>query len=235
VTGDGTVCVLFDIDGTLCDTNEVDGLCYRHAAASALGVRPEEVDWSDAPHRSDSGIARWLWERFRSRPPTREEQASLRAEFVERLHDELRRRPSRFCSVPGAAELLHDLRGVKFAIGIGTGGWRASAELKLAAAGLDTTLLHATADDAEARAEIFSLAYRRVVGTRPFLKVLLVGDAVSDVETARHMGWGFLGVGSGADADRLRDAGARTIVADYVPLDAKMVELLCERGVDVTC
>jgi hypothetical protein len=64
------LCVIFDIDGTLCDTNAVDDECYRRAAAAVLDLPTSQIDWTDAPHITDSGIARWLWERLRGRAPT---------------------------------------------------------------------------------------------------------------------------------------------------------------------
>jgi phosphoglycolate phosphatase-like HAD superfamily hydrolase len=33
------LCVIFDLDGTLCDTSDVDDECYQMAAAAALGVQ----------------------------------------------------------------------------------------------------------------------------------------------------------------------------------------------------
>ncbi len=46
--------VIFDIDGTLTDTNAVDGECYAAAFEREFG-RP--VDWRNLTHRTDSGIA----------------------------------------------------------------------------------------------------------------------------------------------------------------------------------
>src|SRR5919201_6095231 len=69
-TGMTQLCVIFDLDGTLCDTNAVDDDCYRQAAAATLAVPPSEIDWTSAPHITDSGIAHWLWERLRGRVPT---------------------------------------------------------------------------------------------------------------------------------------------------------------------
>jgi len=38
------LCVIFDLDGTLCDTNAVDDDCYRRAAAATLAVPPSGID-----------------------------------------------------------------------------------------------------------------------------------------------------------------------------------------------
>jgi phosphoglycolate phosphatase-like HAD superfamily hydrolase len=223
-------CVLFDVDGTLCDTDEVDGRCYREAAGVALGLPPEHIDWSEAPDRTDSGIARWLWTVFRKRAPTSEEQLLLRRDFVERLRSELLLRPSRFGCIPGAPRLVRELSDSGIPTGIGTGGWRPSAELKLTAAGLDASILHATADDHETRTAIFSLARLRTAGTAWKGRTLLIGDSVWDVDTARRLEWGFLGVGSGAAAEALRSAGAARVIPDYQGIDWRHIETLMEDG-----
>jgi phosphoglycolate phosphatase-like HAD superfamily hydrolase len=215
------LCVIFDIDGTLCDTSDVDDVCYRYAAAAALKVSPSEIDWTGAPHHTDSGIARWLWERFRARSPSREELDRLRDDFLRRLEAERVADANRFRPVRAAPQFLDGLRRVAPILGIGTGGWRVSAEFKLGAAGIDPGLLYATADDAESRAEIFSLAWTRASADseRP-RATILVGDSVWDVATARKLGWRFLGVGTGAAAGRLHRAGAAVVVPDYVGPDA---------------
>ena len=127
----------------------------------------------------------------------------------------------RFRPIRGAGEFLDGLRLAATVLGIGTGGWRASAELKLAAAQLDSRMLYATADDAETRIEIFSVARTRAIGDsgEPSATVL-VGDSVWDVATARMLRWCFLGVGVGAAATRLHKAGAAVVVPDYADLDA---------------
>jgi beta-phosphoglucomutase-like phosphatase (HAD superfamily) len=216
-----STCVLFDVDGTLCDTSAVDDLCYRQAAAAALHITPEEADWSLAPHRTDSGIARWLWQRHRGRPPTQEERDDLRRAFVRRLEEERLADPGRLRCIPGAPRFVEDLRRVNVCVGIGTGGWRPSAELKLAASGLDPALLHATADDHETRDEIFLLAWSRAMdGSARPPTTLLIGDSICDVGTARRLGWSFLGIASGEARERLQGAGAVSIVPDYAGLDA---------------
>lgn len=216
------LCMIFDIDGTLCDTNAVDDDCYREAAAVALDVAPAQIDWTDAPHMTDPGIARWLWNRLRARPPTPDEITRLQLAFLQRLKAQLVGHAQRFRAVRGAPALLENLRAAGVVLGIGTGGWRVSAELKLGTAGLPADLLYATADDAEARVDIFSLACTRANGgSSTSATTVLIGDRTWDVATARELGWRFLGVGTGAAAAALRNAGAAIVVPDYADLDVR--------------
>ena len=97
---------------------------------------------------------------------------------------------------------------------------RVSAELKLSTAGLPVNLLYATADDAEARVDIFALAWDRATAHSAAPRAtILIGDRVWDVACARQLGWRFVGVGTGAAAARLREAGATMVVPDYAGLD----------------
>jgi phosphoglycolate phosphatase-like HAD superfamily hydrolase len=59
--------VVFDIDGTLTDTNLVDGECYWRAVREVLGLSGERPDWSDFHHVTDVGIAAELCARHLGR------------------------------------------------------------------------------------------------------------------------------------------------------------------------
>ena len=49
--------VVFDIDGTLTDTNLVDAECYWRVVSEVLRLSEERPDWSDFHHVTDVGIA----------------------------------------------------------------------------------------------------------------------------------------------------------------------------------
>ena len=214
------LCVIFDIDGTLCDTNAVDDHCYRCAAAAALGIPAAQVDWASVDEITDSAIARCLWQRHRTRAPSPAEMKAFQFDFVRRLQAEQLTDAERFQPVRAAPTFLDSLGRAGAIVGIGTGGWRLSAEFKLRTAGIPTELLYATADDSEVRTDIFSLAYQRARGKGvASLDTVLVGDTVRDVATARKLGWRFLGIGSGPKAAELCIAGARTVVPNYVDLE----------------
>src|SRR5687768_7051363 len=54
--------VLFDIDGTLTRTEDVDTRCYLCALGEALGTTDIDTDWAKYRDVTDSGIASALWE-----------------------------------------------------------------------------------------------------------------------------------------------------------------------------
>ena len=49
--------VIFDVDGTLSCTSEVDDRCWMDAAAHVIGVRDMSTDWSTYSHSTDEAIA----------------------------------------------------------------------------------------------------------------------------------------------------------------------------------
>lgn len=206
---------IFDIDGTLTATNDVDDECFFRAVSETLGVDCGAVDWSDMPHVTDSAIARSLWTRERGGEPTQRDIQALQRRFLTMLRAELARAPNRFAAIDGAVAIFRHLRSVGWDTAIATGGWGASAAIKLSAAGLMTTSVPlACADDAESREDIVRLAWRKAEAAagRRFERVVSVGDGPWDVRTARSLGLPFVGVGTGVVEHRLRSAGATTIL-----------------------
>ncbi|HJU88525.1 MAG TPA: HAD family hydrolase [Gemmatimonadaceae bacterium] len=212
---------VFDIDGTLTDTNAVDDECYLQAVGEALGIGVPSLDWSDAPHVTDSALLRWLAERHACELDASLESAIMQR-FVKLLQQQLRESPNRFGAVRGAAGIRAALENRGWHVALATGGWAMSAELKLGAIGFDMTdVAIATGSDAVTRGAIVRLAHEKAMakyGT--FGRVVSVGDGVWDARTAAEVGWPFVGIASGAQADRLRDCGAATILPDLEDVSA---------------
>jgi phosphoglycolate phosphatase-like HAD superfamily hydrolase len=59
-----------------------------------------------------------------------------------------------------------------------------------------------------------------------FASITYVGDGVWDVRAARELGWRFIGIAAGEQAERLREAGAGLIVPNYCPVEAFLALLL---------
>jgi phosphoglycolate phosphatase-like HAD superfamily hydrolase len=193
----------------------VDDECFLRAVGETLGVDCGTVEWSEMPHVTDSAIARFLWMRYRGKPPERRDLQALQRRFLTILRAELAKAPDRFAAIDGAVAIFSHLTSVGWNVAVATGGWGESAAVKLSAAGVTTTSVPlACADDAESREEIVQLAWRKAeaaAGTR-FERIVSVGDAVWDVRTARSLGLPFVGIGRGVVESRLRSAGATTVL-----------------------
>jgi phosphoglycolate phosphatase-like HAD superfamily hydrolase len=211
--------VLFDIDGTLTQTNAVDDRCFLCALGEALGAADLDADWAKYPDVTDSAISAALFEACRGAPPGDDELAAVRRRFVGLLEAEFARDPGLCREVPGAGAVLAGLARAGYALALATGGWRESAELKLRRAGLwDAGLPLASANDARSREAILASARARAAarwGVGSFESVTAVGDAVWDVRAARKFGCPFVGIAAGERAERLRREGARWVFVDY--------------------
>ncbi|MEM1248471.1 MAG: HAD hydrolase-like protein [Acidobacteriota bacterium] len=204
--------LIFDIDGTLTDTVDVDGECFQESVRQILGLDLTD-EWSSFEQVTDQGIT----DELLSQRTARERMAlgyRLRQDFFERLGDRARRSPERFAEIPGAAELLQELdeRAVDYALA--TGGWRPSAELKLAMARLPAKRLRATSSETSIRIQIFASA---AAGRT---NVTLLGDGLWDATVARRLGWRFVArAAPGAKSEALLQAGAEGVVHDWTELE----------------
>ena len=217
--------VIFDIDGTLTDTNEVDEAGFAQAVMREFGFTGFSTDWSDYEHCVDRFIVGELVHRYAQRAVTAEELERFQNTFLQVLRDACTEAPERFTPIAGAAKLLARLReDANQAIAFATGGYRLTAGFKLEQAGLEVADLPlASADDGLSREEIIGTAQARAgraYGVSHFARIVSVGDGLWDLRTARSLNLPFMGVGVGARAERLRAAGAGAVVADYREVDA---------------
>ncbi len=214
---------VFDIDGTLTRTDEVDGTCYVQAVLEVLRIGPITTDWHRYRHVTDSGILQEVVESRHGRPPSAAEAREVLLRFQELLGAALAGGPHLCLPVeggPGAIRRLLAEPGQ--AVALATGGWGETARLKLRLAGYDLgnfgNAAFASASDSPVRTEIMEIAERRARAAHRvdgFETIMYVGDGLWDARAAAELGWGFLGVGSGEQAARLEAAGARAVIDVY--------------------
>ncbi|HEX3282480.1 MAG TPA: haloacid dehalogenase-like hydrolase [Pyrinomonadaceae bacterium] len=211
---------IFDVDGTLTETNSIDGICFVQAFADAHAITEINTNWIDYPYVTDSGIMFQIFAERLGRPPDDAELQSYKACLRNLLETHWSRDSSLFAEVSGASCTLTRLTQEKdWAVALATGCWRVSAELKLRAAGIQTEHLPAAfAEDGLSREAILQTAVSRarlLYKQKGFAKIVSVGDAVWDVQAARALGMAFVGVGKGDRELRLRRAGATHVLEDY--------------------
>jgi phosphoglycolate phosphatase-like HAD superfamily hydrolase len=212
---------IFDIDGTLTDTNGVDDDCYRAAVAGALHIDPGSYDWTKAAHITDAGIFQWVAGELGRPEPTRAETDHAIATLGEELIAVCDREPHRFVEIAGAGAALEAIREDGWYIAVATGCWGVSARIKLRAAAIDVpNEVIACADDAIARADIVQLAQRRAEEFygRTFDRVVSLGDGPWDVRAADELRMPFIGIGD--RMTELRLLGATGVLHDYRDLHA---------------
>jgi HAD superfamily hydrolase (TIGR01549 family) len=213
--------LIFDLDGTLVDT------VYAHVFAwqRALGERGMAIDGWKIHRRI--GMSGGLFTRAVGRELGREltdEEAAAIQDHHGRVFRELL--PDRR-ALPGAAELLADLRGHDVVHGIATSGRRPEINASLAVLGVPAeTVVVARGDVARAKPEpdLFLECARRLQADARDCYV--VGDAVWDLLAARRARMLSVGLLSGGyGADELLEAGAYRVYRDAAELHASLDEL----------
>lgn len=191
--------VLFDIDGTLLDSYAFDTELFLRAVQEHTGRRISG-DWGAYTHATDSGLLREACPELDA-----EAVAAIRARFTALTREHLAAQPGGaeggHLGIPGAAafvEALLDRRDLR--VGVATGGWRQTAELKLRHIGLGDALevgrlALATATDHYDRAEILRKAQARALNGRTPAHRVYFGDGEWDRRTCAALGVAFVAIG----------------------------------------
>jgi phosphoglycolate phosphatase-like HAD superfamily hydrolase len=180
-----------------------------------------DTDWSHYPHTTDPGIFNDVFTSRTGRTPTAREVSLFRQHFTQLLAAASSQSP--FVPVAGADRLLSRLaQEGSHRVSLATGGWRDSARLKMASAGMcfdDHPA--ASADDALDRESILRLSMQRATERygESFACTVYVGDGVWDARACRSIGISFIGIGAGSRATRLSAEGAVCVFPDFSDAD----------------
>jgi HAD superfamily hydrolase (TIGR01509 family) len=213
--------LIFDLDGTLVDT------VYAHVFAwqRVLAAREMAVDGWRIHRRI--GMSGGLFTRALARELGRELTA-VEATEIQGAHGALYREllPERR-ALPGAAELLADLRGMGVTHGIATSGRRPEIDASLEALGVPADMVVVERGEvarAKPEPDLFVECARRL--DVPPGECYVIGDAVWDLLAARRAGMLSVGLLSGGyGADELAMAGAYRVYRDAAELRVSLDEL----------
>jgi phosphoglycolate phosphatase-like HAD superfamily hydrolase len=208
-------CMIFDVDGTLVDSEAFDNRLYGDAVRDVLGDFDLRSDWSDYAHVTDTGILSEIC-REQGAPivtsvlRVRERFGKLVAAYLARGGE---------CPpIAGAIELLGNLQAAEHCVvGIATGGWGHTAAMKLQHAGFELDgIAVASSDHHHTRVGIM----RRCRAYLPdAARTVYVGDAEWDQAASAALGWEFIGVGP-----RLRGRCAQWVADLSVPSLREFIE-----------
>ena len=216
--------ILFDIDGTLTESFALDTSVFLDAIRTTFGFRDISEDWSSYRHVTGAGVLREIVETRLDRVPTQEEIGCVQACMIASLQTGIKEAGG-IQPTAGAEQLLARLAGSpnEYVVALASGNWAAVARIMLDGAGLRVDgIPSAYSDDALAREDICRTARQRAEerhgGHLP--RVVYVGDGTWDVRAARALGHGFVGIGQGVAAAKLRDAGATEVRLDFLDIEA---------------
>ncbi len=194
--------VLFDIDGTLINSSRIGRAALGRALLEVFGTIGS-LDTYEFAGKTDRRIVRdlltaegWLVDEVEARLPELDERMAVagRALFT----------PETIWSCPGIPQLLGILgRHDDVILALLTGNIRHTAPLKLAAAGIDSSLFKTGAygSDSYDRDDLFGIALERIRQTTGLRftgeEVIIVGDTPADIRCARSGGGRAIAVATG--------------------------------------
>jgi len=185
--------VMFDIDGTLVRSYDLDSICYIDAVREVTGICVDP-DWSKYRHVTDAGILEEIIE-VNGLSYRKKIDEKVKAVFIKKLEKSISKQPVQ--EIPGAASFLARLNAMsEVTVSLATGGWCETAALKLISAGIDCSVFPmASANDSSSRTEIMKIAVSRVANTKNW-PCTYFGDGIWDKRACEELGFNFVLVGN---------------------------------------
>jgi len=206
---------IFDNDGTICDSQGVEGLCYARAIKQVTGISLATLDWTKYEEQTSTAIVRGL---LADDSEAEVKEEGIKQEFVRLLEEERRRFPGDFSPLEGVIGFIGRLRkeGI-YTVAIATGCFDNSARFKLQCCGIGLDEFpHATSSDTPRRRDIIRLAASRA-GIE-ITSAIYFGDAPWDARASSALGIPMIGIGR--RIEQLRQLGVENVFRDYSDAEA---------------
>lgn len=183
---------MFDIDGTLVQSYDIDSECFTRAVREVVGLEVS-ADWSTYSHVTDAGI---LDEILDSNGVSNKKiiHNEIKSAFIQKIQTRINREPVQ--EVLGASSFLEFLKSMDgVVVSLATGGWYESAVLKLGSAGINYDGIPiASSNDSFIRTEIMKIATSRAnMGNS--CTCTYFGDGSWDKKASEQLGYNFVLVG----------------------------------------
>lgn len=186
--------VMFDIDGTLIESYDLDTKLFSESVYDVTGISID-TNWGRYRNVTDSGILEEFFETNRIIASKVETENEIKRIFLKKLKRHVEIQPIR--EIVGAKDFLVMLQSMSnIQVSIATGGWYESAILKLSSATIDVgSIPIASSNDHVSRIEIMRLAARK--GTsRDTSSYTYFGDGPWDKAACELLGFNFVLVGN---------------------------------------
>lgn len=214
--------LIFDIDGTLTDTKDVDDDCFISAFFDEYKIELKNTDWSIFNNVTDYGLFIDIYNSSFNRMPTDAERLHFQKRFFEYVDNKLKSNPEKFKSVNGASNFIkYCLDHPNYKIAFATGGWHYSANLKLQAANIfNVGIPISSCDILFRRQDILLEAIEKSkhhYKTQTFDKIIYFGDGVWDYKTTCELEIEFIGVDITQDK-KLEKLGVENVLNDFADI-----------------
>ncbi|MBN8421597.1 MAG: HAD family hydrolase [Verrucomicrobia bacterium] len=194
--------LLFDIDGTLIDSNGAGGAAILDAAEEHFGIQRDQLPPLQLAGATDPAIAMDVFGHM-NLIHTPEEVFAFLDRYLSHLQRRLQAADFTGCTLPGVTQLLQALRGESTAhLGLLTGNVRRGAVIKLTRHGIFEHFLEGGfGSDHHDRNQLGPVALQRMqdaTGTTYHIDdVIVIGDTPKDIRCAEAFGAKCLAVATG--------------------------------------
>jgi len=216
---------LFDIDGTLINTDGVGSRAFSGALEAVLGIR-DGLREIRLHGQTDFLILEMALSKAGRTPQIDPETSSeLYRCYVELLEKELEKYPAGYVVLPGVRAILDALqsRPGEFAVGLATGNLELGAWAKLRPSGLDRYFgFGGFGSDSRERSELIRRAVERAEerAGRKASQVFVIGDTPQDILHARKAGAKVVAVATGGHSyEELEQHAPDLLVEALEPID----------------
>ncbi len=211
--------IIFDIDGTLANTKKVDDRCFIEAFQSTFKYDLSNQDWSVLKNVTDWGITEEIIQLNFNRNPTEQEYETMLDTFADLLLKAKKSAPEKFQEVPGAKAFFERLKNdSNIVLGIGTGAWKKSAEIKLSSIGIDhSNVAFSNSDHYQSREDItlHVIEQARAQIKEEPKEIIYFGDGVWDYKTCKNLNIKFIGIDVLKD-EKLKNLGAKIVFENFL-------------------
>ena len=220
--------MIFDIDGTLTNTKKVEDKCFMKAFEQTFEIDIWSQKWEKLKNVTDWGITEEIIYREWNRKPKKDEYELIISNFITNLKTEIIKDKSQFEEVSGAKDFFYGLKEMEeFKLGIATGSWGKSAELKLQTIGIELDgICFSNSDYHKSREAITQDVIDQLTKQTKGLpeQIIYFGDGEWDYKTCQNIGIEFIGIDIENDG-KLNRLGAKTVFKDYTNREQIMNEL----------
>jgi beta-phosphoglucomutase-like phosphatase (HAD superfamily) len=207
--------VVFDIDGTLVQSYDIDSHCYVEAVKDVTGIAINS-DWTSYQHVTDAGILQEVISKHRLADKLvifKEVKQAFLEKLTARIALNSINQVGSCSAFLSYLKTRHDV-----VVSFATGGWYESAILKLASAGIDhSSILIASANDEISRNAIMIKAMKDYQGV--VNKCSYFGDGHWDKLACQQLGINFIAVGNRVEHyQSVKDFSNYTQLMKYIGL-----------------
>ena len=224
--------IIFDIDGTLANTKAVDDKCFIRAFEETFSIDISNEIWENLKNVTDWGITEEIIKRELNRVPQRDEYQLMLSNHIKNLEIEKTRDISQFKEIGGAKEFFNDLIELDDCnVGVATGAWEKSAQLKLDAIGIQLDgICFSNSDYYKSREYITThvINQLKIKSKKEPDRIVYFGDGAWDYKTCQNLNIDFFGIDTNNDG-KLKQLGAQTIFPDYLEKEIILDQLKISR------